>query len=534
MPEPLRCVPESTIIVGWDFSTSAVKALAFNLRGNVVARSWFKNDVWTDYTPAPANRECFIDSGNREINLMQLEGQARASAREIEALLEEEGFADEWLAAGISATHHTAGWIDANHNPIRRAICWDDQTLARYHAIGLERLGGPDAVRKLIGGPWAVRYSLSHLVKDGTTFSKKDWQRAEWMMGHGPLAAGYLTGKFGVTSVSSAASTGILNLKTDQWQYAMLGAVGDPDLQTKIASCLPKVVETFRPIGKLAGSEWMDLVRIELPKGMEFQRPLLFPTLDDQAAGLVGGGATQPGELAIILGTSAVVNSSASAAPTTDSLDAMKLGWDNAYLWMRCYSNGAGFAESVEPVKTRIEVEPEAERLPPGCDGVSVLPFLNSEPSLGINQKRIEWTGDATSKPVRVRAAYEAIAYLIALGVRAHQDAGQKITRITVSGGLGKSKLMCEILASVLAGVLPRPLPLVRLVSDEGSALGAAVLALAGLEATMRAERGIEEPFTIADATAKLVHEQDRVSARGEWIEGYRRLLAEFEKRIHL
>jgi sugar (pentulose or hexulose) kinase len=530
MPEPLRCVPERAIIVGWDFSTSAVKALAFNMRGNVVARSWFKNDVWTDYVPDADGR--WIDGGNREINLMQLEGQARVSAREIEALIEEEGFADDWLAAGISATHHTAGWIDANNNPVRRAICWDDQTLAKYHAIGMDRLGGPDAVRTLIGGPWAVRYSLSHLVKDEAVFSKKDWQRARWMMGHGPLAAGYLTGKFGVTSISSAASTGILDLKTDKWQYGMLGAIGDPELRSKIADGLPKVIDTFRPIGKLAGSEWMDLVRIKLPKGMEFQRPLLFPTLDDQAAGLVGGGATQPGELAIILGTSAVVNSSASAAPSTDALDAMKLGWDDAYLWMRCYSNGAGFAESVEPVKTRIEVEPEADKLPPGCNGTSVLPFLNSEPSLGIKQKRIEWTGDSTSKPVRVRAAYEAIAYLIALGVRAHQDAGQKITRVTVSGGLAKSKLMCEILASVLAGVLPAPLPLVRLVSDEGSALGAAVLALAGLESTLRAERGIAEPFTIADAVAKLVHEQDRVSARGEWVEAYRSLLADFVKRI--
>ncbi len=518
MAEPLRCVPPNAIIVGWDFSTSAVKALAFDLDGNVVARSWFKNDVWTDYERLPTPRH-FLDLGNREINLMQLEGQARASARDITAKLGDKN----WLAAGISATHHTAGWIDAQHNPVRRAYCWDDQTLAEFHAVGMKRLGGPDAVRDLIGGPWAVRYSLSHLVKDETTFSATDWARAKWMMGHGPLAAGYLTGRFGVTSISSAASTGILNLKSDTWQEGMLGAIGDSALRSRIAQCLPKVVDTFAPIGPVA-----DHV---LGSAGVSRSPLVFPTLDDQAAGLVGGGATQPGEVAIILGTSAVVNSSSDIAPATDALDAMKLGWDGAYLWMRCYSNGAGFVESIEPLKTRLEVNDAAERLPPGCNGTAVLPFLNSEPSLGVKQERVEWRNESADKAVRVRAAYEAIAFLIALGVRAHRDAGQNIGRITVSGGLAKSRLMCEILASTLAGVLePRPLPLVRLVSDEGSALGAAVLALAGLETTMRAERDMPGRFTIADAVAKLVKPLDEVAARPEWIEPYRAGLTAFEK----
>ena len=121
-----------------------------------------------------------------------------------------------------------------------------------------------------------------------------------------------------------------------------------------------------------------------------------------------------------------------------------------------CYSDGvAQFVESIEPLKNRLEVEAEAsERVPPLCNGTSVLPFLRSEPSLGVAKERVEWKpSPPTDGAVRVRAAYEAIAYLIALGVRAHQEAGQKITRITVSGGLARSKLMCEILASVLAVV---------------------------------------------------------------------------------
>src|SRR5213076_1942603 len=97
---------------------------------------------------------------------MQLEGQARSSVRAMANRLREQGRLQQWVAGGISATHHTAGRIDADHLLVRRAICWNDQSLAKYHARGLARVGGPTRVRELIGGPWAIRYSLSHLVKD--------------------------------------------------------------------------------------------------------------------------------------------------------------------------------------------------------------------------------------------------------------------------------------------------------------------------------------------------------------------------------
>ena len=529
MAEQLRCVPPHALIVGWDFSTTAVKALAFDLHGKVVAESRFKNDVWIDYRPCPAPGQ-FEDTGTREINLMQLEGQARASVRDLAAKLRdvEPNRLGDWFAGGISATHHTAGRIDAHHNPVRRAICWDDQTLAKYHAIGLERLGGPAAVAKLIHGPWAVRYSLSHLVKDEELLPEEDWKRTRWVMGHGPLAAGYLTGRFGVTSVSAAASTGIVNLETDRWERGMLAAISRPDYQELAWKCLPHILDMNEPVGDMAE-------HLALEAGIAAtRRPLIFPTLDDQAAGLVGGGATDDGQLAIILGASAVVNSSSDRFPGSGSLDIMKLNWGKK-LWMRCYSNGAQFVEGIEPLSKRIEVQQAAsENVPPGCNGTAVLPFEKSEPSIGITKAGLEWHPSVPADTAaRVRAAYEAIAYLIALGVREHQDAGQTITRITVSGGMARSKLVCEIIASVLASVLKQSPPLLRLESEEGPALGAAVAALAGLENTCRAEKGIDVPYTIADAVAQMVRfDPNPIAARPEWVEPYRKGLREFEERV--
>ena len=88
-------------------------------------------------------------------------------------------------------------------------ICWNDQTLAKYHAEGLKRLGGQAKARELTGGPWAVRYGLSHLVKDEQTLSLAEWKKTWRVLSHGSFAAGYLTGRFDQCSVSSAASTAL-------------------------------------------------------------------------------------------------------------------------------------------------------------------------------------------------------------------------------------------------------------------------------------------------------------------------------------
>src|SRR5262249_18713062 len=161
---------------------------------------------------------------------------------------------------------------------------------------------------------------------------------------------------------------------------------------------------------------------------------------DDQAAGLVGGGAVNDRQLAVILGNSAVVNSSSSRLPQRGTLDAMKLNW-GPFLWMRCYNNGAQFLDFVIGKKPDYDLlEAAARAVPPGCNGIEVLPFVKSEPSCGIANECFRWLpAEPTEQGVRFRASLEALAYLIALGVREHVEAGQKIERITMSGGIARS-----------------------------------------------------------------------------------------------
>jgi sugar (pentulose or hexulose) kinase len=501
-------VPDNSVVTGWDFSTGAVKCLAFDLEGNVLAEVRLPTDLWTA-------------GGVSELNLMQLEGQARASTRAIAARLRELGRLNDWAAGGISATHHTAGRIDRDRVQVRRAICWNDHSLAPHHARGLERLGGSERVKELIGGPWAIRYTLSHLVKDEETLSEADWRRTERMLPHGSLAASFLTGDFEVASVSAAASTGIMDLRTRQWCRPMLDALARPDYRELAWRQLPRIVDHYEAVGPLSAS-----LALEAGVAPE-RRPTIFPTSDDQQAGLVGGGAVDAGQVAVILGNSAVVNSSSASLPKSGNLDAMGLNW-GPFLWMRCYNNGAQFLDRVVGARPDWErLEREARDCPAGSDGTAVLPFASPEPSLGVSAPRVQWfPAEPAESGKKFRAALEALAYLIARGVREHEEAGQKVTRVSVSGGIARSDLMCEILATTLDR------PLERLVSFEGPALGAAVTALAALETNLRRQKGDDRPFTVADAVARLVKFREPIRPNSAWQEAYREGLKTFEGRL--
>ena len=511
----LKHVDSQSVITGWDFSTGAVKCVAFDINGNVLAESRFPTELYTK------------EDGTIELSLLQLEGQARQTTRDIAAKLKALGRLQDWAAGGISATHHTAGRIDANGNQVRRAICWNDQTLAQYHEIGQQRLGGAERVHELIGMPWAIRYSLSHLVKDESTLATQDWERTQYIAPHGTLAAGYLTGNFNGVSISSAASTGLLDLRTRQWKREMLDALENPGYRALAWKQLPQVLPDFtQPVGTLERGLAAVCGMLKEGENPAENLPLIFPTNDDQQAGLVGGGAVEDGQVAIVLGNSVVVNSSSAKIPSSDvNLDVMALNW-GPYLLMRCYNNGAYFMDRVLGDRPNFGwLEERASRCSAGANGTRILPFLLSEPSLGVTEPNLRWIPqEPTDDGERFRACLEALACLIALGVEEHQKAGQTIRQISVSGGIAKSDLMCEILASML------DFPLQRLESEEGPALGAAVTALAGLENHRRRLAGDtqDEPYTVEDAVHQMVRFRATVKPNPDWVGVYRRLLEKF------
>ncbi len=164
----------------------------------------------------------------------------------------------------------------------------------------------------------------------------------------------------------------------------MLDALMREDYRALAWEQLPRIVDHFEPIGPLHRS-------LVIEAGLDPERvPLIFPTSDDQQAGLIGGGAVDAGQMAVILGTSAVVNASAAQPPATDDLDAMKLNW-GPYLWMRCYSNGSASINRLVGDRPWTELEEKARACEPVPGGTVAVPFYAREPSLGVKEKRVGW-----------------------------------------------------------------------------------------------------------------------------------------------
>ena len=204
MPEPLRCVPPTALIAGWDFSTGAVKCLAFDLTGTVVAEVRLPTDLWTE-------------GGVSELNLMQLEGQARASVRAIADQLRDLGRLDDWARRRHlgHAPHRRPHRRRRQPGPPGDLLERPDPGQVPRRGAGTARRAGagPGTDRRAVGGPVLAqppRQGRGHAPRGGLEAD------ASGSLPHGPLAAGYLTGRFDCISVSSAASTGIMDLRTER------------------------------------------------------------------------------------------------------------------------------------------------------------------------------------------------------------------------------------------------------------------------------------------------------------------------------
>ena len=150
----------------------------------------------------------------------------------------------------------------------------------------------------------------------------------------------------------------------------------------------------------------------------------------------------------------------------------------------------------------------EAERWPPGVDGLRFAPYLSGErtphadPDARAAFAGLELRHD---RGALVRAVLEGVAYGLRDSLELLRDLGVRPETARVSGGGARSALWLRIVASVLG------LPLERVAVEEGSAYGAALLA--GIKAGVFADAG--------DAVERCVRVRETVEPDAAWREEY-------------
>ncbi|MGC8795091.1 MAG: xylulokinase, partial [Bryobacteraceae bacterium] len=203
----------------------------------------------------------------------------------------------------------------------------------------------------------------------------------------------------------------------------------------------------------------------------------------DQASSAVGNGIVEPGIVSCTLGTSGVVFAHMDE-PAYDPegrvhtfCHAVRGAWH-----VMGVTQGAGlslqwFRNQLAPGTSYDQLTAEAATAPPGSHGLFWLPYLMGERTPHLDASaRGGWIG-LTAKHTRadlIRALLEGVSYSQKDCLDLIEQLGVRVSSVRLSGGGARSAFWRQLLADVFARRV------VVLETQEGSAYGAALLALVG------------------------------------------------------
>jgi xylulokinase len=454
---------DEPILVGLDVGTTGVKAVAISASGDVVA---IAERAYPLSTPRPGWSEQDPDDWHRA-------GEEALAALGVEA-----------AAVGLSGQMHGLVALDAGDRPLRPAILWNDQRTAAECTeiearIGLERLISLTGNRALPGftAPkllWLRRHEPDVYSRIEHVLLPKDYVRLR------------LTGERAI-DVADASGTLLFDVAGRRWSDEVLEALDLP------REWLPSVYESPH-VPHMAGA-------------------------GDQAAAALGVGIDAPGPVSVVLGTSGVVFAAlpAFAADSEARVHAFCHAVPGAWHAMGVMLSAAG---SLRWLRDAVggsyeELVAEAERWPPGTEGLVFLPYLAGERTPHADpDARGAFVGLSVrhDRGALVRAVLEGVAFGLRDSLELLGELAVDAVVGRASGGGARSRLWLRIVASALG------IPLELTAVEEGSAYGAALLA--GVSAGVFAD--------VHAAVASCVRVRDRVEPEPEWAATYDERYARF------
>ena len=367
---------------------------------------------------------------------------------------------------GLSGQMHGLVLLDSNDSVIRPALIWCDQR-SQKQVDDLNESIGQHAILDYIANPVLTGFTLPKLlwVRDNELdlFSRvrrvllpKDFVRFK------------LTGEY-VTDVSDASGSALFDVVRRRWSSELVDRL---HLDARI---LPRVLESPEVSGRVSPTA-------AGATGLVEGTPVVAGG-GDQAASAVGNGIVEPGHVSCTIGTSGVVFAH-TPSPLCDSAGrvhtfchAVPGAWH-----VMGVTQGAGlslqwFRRNLAADETYETLLAEAATSPAGAQGLYWLPYLMGERTPHLDASaRGGWVG-LTAKHSRadlIRAILEGVSYSQKDGLDIIEGLGVKVDSVRLSGGGARSGLWRQVFADVFGRRVT------TLETEEGSAYGAALLALAG------------------------------------------------------
>ena len=390
-----------------------------------------------------------------------------AAVDAIRGVLAQAGVAgSEVKGIGLSGQMHGLVILDDAGTVIRPSLIWCDQRSQPQ----------VDAVNARIGRENVLRY-IANPVLTGFTLPKLLWvrdhepanfARVRKMLLPKDYVRFRLTGEF-ASEVSDASGTAVFDVVNRRWSFEMMDGLG---LDRAI---LPACYESSEVSGKVTPLV-ADLT------GLAAGTPVVGGG-GDQASSAVGNGIVEPGIVSCTLGTSGVVFAHMDqvaydpAGRVHTFCHAVRDKWH-----VMGVTQGAGlslqwFRNQLAPGTDYDRLTAEAAESPAGAQGLFWLPYLMGERTPHLDATaRGGWIG-LTNRHTRadlIRAVIEGVSYSQRDCLDIVASLGVPLSSVRASGGGAKSAFWRQLLADILGTRV------VTLETQEGSAYGAALLALAG------------------------------------------------------
>jgi xylulokinase len=419
------------------------------------------------------------------------ENWSDAAVEAIRGVLAKSGTAGRDIRGiGLSGQMHGLVVLDRTASVIRPSLIWCDQR-SQPQVDFINSTVGKEKVLESIANPVLTGFTLPKLlwVRD---HEPRNFDRVRKVLLPKDYIRFRLTGEF-ATEVSDASGTALLDVVRRRWSFEMTDALGlDRDI-------LPSVHESTDITGVIS-SHAAELT------GLAAGTPVVGGG-GDQAAGAVGNGIVEPGIVSCTLGTSGVVFAHTDKA-VWDPLrrvhtfcHAVRDKWH-----VMGVTQGAGLSlqwlrHQLMPGMSYDEMMSEAATAPAGSQGLFWLPYLMGERTPHLDPRaRGGWIG-LTAKHKRadlIRSVVEGVSWSQKDCLNIVEQLGVPVSSVRASGGGARSPLWRQILADVFAKRVA------RLENQEGSAYGAALLAMVGTG----------EFSTVPEACKATIREADSVMPR--------------------
>jgi xylulokinase len=451
-------------VIGIDVGTSGTKTALFAQDGALVASytgeypMYQPRNGWAEQDPAD-----WWDATVKGLNAVIYEARKQDPSLEI-------------AGVGLSGQMHGLVMLDKDDNVLRPSIIWCDQR-TENEVEQMNSVIGREKLIRITANPAMTGFTAAKILWVQNN-EPEIYERCAHILLPKDYIRFRLTGEY-ATEVSDAAGMQLMDIPARDWSGEILGLL---NIDRGLLGTMHESPDVTGRVHARAAAE------TELPEGT-----IVVGGAGDNPAAAVGTGVVSEGVAFTTIGSSAVVyavsdtvqidlegrvHTLCASAPGKWTVMSCTQGAGISLKWLR---DTCCLPEVLESEKQDVDPYVIMDRLAadiaPGSDRLIFLPYMMGErsPHPDPDCRGVFFGLSAMhGRPHLIRSVLEGVAFSQLECVEVFREMGVPVDDMVITGGGSKSRLWSQMLADLYG------CPVSGMQSDEGAALGAALLGAVG------------------------------------------------------